>query len=312
MALRVHGRTSRGLSPRTREAYASLLREYAVPYFRCQKIGDIGPRDVKEFIAHLNRLPLQCNQDTARRLAPSTIRRIMCPLKALLAEAYELELTRVNAGRVRIVVPGERPPAKPKAMTYRQVDQVLSHLDERDRLLFHFLSRTGLRISEALGLQWRDIESGPKGSVLLVRRQCLHGVLVDKLKSEASHRRVALLPALVAELREARPRLALCKQPVFPSLSGSHQDSHNVRRRLRKASEATGLPWVTPHVFRHSFATEMRNRGYDCGDISKVLGHRSEAFTRLVYIHADEMPRFDDFDHREVASEEPRPEEAAA
>jgi len=55
---------------------------------------------------------------------------------------------------------------------------------------------------------------------------------------------------------------------------------------------------VTPHVFRHSFATEMRNRDYDCGEISAVLGHRSEAFTRRVYIHVAAIPRFDDFDAR--------------
>jgi hypothetical protein len=106
------GRTHHGLSVRTRNAYASLLRSYAVPYFRCQKIGEIGPRDVKQFIAHLTQLAPRHSQNGARRLSPATVRRIMCPLKALLAEAYELELTRVNAARVRIVIPGEPPPVE--------------------------------------------------------------------------------------------------------------------------------------------------------------------------------------------------------
>src|SRR5436190_15275938 len=104
----------------------------------------------------------------------------MCPLKALLAEAYELELTRVNAARVRIVIPGEPPPGKPKAITYAQVDQILDCLGEQDRLLFLFLSRTGLRISEALGAQWRDLEVGASGAVIVVRRQCLNGELVER------------------------------------------------------------------------------------------------------------------------------------
>jgi integrase len=297
------GRTHHGLSPRTRQAYATLLRSYAVPYFRCQKIGDIGPHDVKHFIAHLTQLAPRHSQDGARRLSPATVRRIMCPLKALLAEAYELELTRVNAARVRIVIPGEPPATKPKTITYAQVDQILARLGEQDRLLFLFLSRTGLRISEALGAQWRDVEVGATGAVLVVRRQCLNGELVERMKTPASHRSVALMPALLTELLEHRQvRQAASRDPMFPSRAGSHQDSHNVRSRLRQAGEKCGLGWVTPHVFRHSFATEMRARGYDPGEISKVLGHRSEAFTRLIYIHVNEIPRFDDFEVRRLAT----------
>lgn len=73
-------------------------------------------------------------------------------------------------------------------------------------------------------------------------------------------------------------------------------DDHNVRRRLRPAAEAAGVPWATPHVFRHSLATELRDRGYDADVIAKVLGHTDEAFTRRVYIHTKDIPRFDDID----------------
>jgi integrase len=40
------------------------------------------------------------------------------------------------------------------------------------------------------------------------------------------------------------------------------------------------------------------HRGYDISAVAKVLGHRSEAFTRRVYVHARETPRFDDLDMR--------------
>ena len=56
------------------------------------------------------------------------------------------------------------------------------------------------------------------------------------------------------------------------------------------------MPWVTPHVFRHSLATELRDRGYDADVIAKVLGHTDEAFTRRTYIHTKDIPRFDDID----------------
>jgi integrase len=84
--------------------------------------------------------------------------------------------------------------------------------------------------------------------------------------------------------------------PIFPTITGTHQDAHNVRNRLRPAAKAAGVPWVTPHVFRHSLATELRDRGYDASVIARVLGHTDEAFTRRVYIHTRDAPRFDDLD----------------
>jgi integrase len=82
--------------------------------------------------------------------------------------------------------------------------------------------------------------------------------------------------------------------PIFPSITGTHQNSHNVRRRLRPAAVAAGVPWVTPHVFRHTLATMLRDQGYEADVIAQVLGHTDEAFTRRVYIHRKAAPRFDD------------------
>jgi len=59
-----------------------------------------------------------------------------------------------------------------------------------------------------------------------------------------------------------------------------YRNSHNLRRRLRPAVRAAGVPWVTPHVLRHSLATELLDNGHDTSAVAKVLGHRSEAFTR--------------------------------
>jgi len=53
---------------------------------------------------------------------------------------------------------------------------------------------------------------------------------------------------------------------------------------------------MTPHVLWHSLATELLDRGYDTSAIAKVLGQRSEAFTRRVYIHPRATPRFDSLD----------------
>src|SRR4051812_7781591 len=171
------GRTSKGLAATTRADYAYLLHEYAVPFFKTRKIGDIGPLDVKLFIDHLAKLPPKKSQNGSKRLSPATIRRILCPLKAMLAEAYELELIKTNPANVRVVVPGERSIKKPKTMTTEQIATVLPNLPERDRVLFGFLSRTGVRIAEALGAKWADIEQTDDGPVFTIRRQFYRGEL---------------------------------------------------------------------------------------------------------------------------------------
>lgn len=311
------GRTAKGLAPTTREDYAYLIREYAIPFFDRKAIGDIGPLDVKRFIEHLATLTQKrrrrqpdgsvasVRDRSAPPLSPASIRRIVAPLKALLAEAYELELLPSNPAKVRVVVPGERPTrTAPKHMTTEEVAAVLEALPERDRLLFAFLSRTGVRISEALGAKWKDIEQTDDGPVFQIRRQHYRGELRDETKTEAGSRAVALLPSVMRDLMRHRASTSYAAEddPIFPTIIGTHQDAHNVRKRLRPAARAAGVPWVTPHVFRHSLATELRDRGYDASVIARVLGHTDEAFTRRVYIHTREAPRFDDLDASADAS----------
>jgi integrase len=71
----------------------------------------------------------------------------------------------------------------------------LEDLQERDRVLFSFLSRTGVRISEALGAKWEDIGVTADGSVFTVRRQFCRRELREEAKTDAGKRSVALVRA---------------------------------------------------------------------------------------------------------------------
>jgi site-specific recombinase XerD len=53
---------------------------------------------------------------------------------------------------------------------------------------------------------------------------------------------------------------------------------------------------MTPHVLRHSLATELVDPGYDISAVAKVLGHRNKAFTHRVYVYARRTPRVDELD----------------
>jgi integrase len=141
-----------------------------------------------------------------------------------------------------------------------------------------------------------DLAETPAGSVIDVRRQFYRGELRERTKTAESARIVAVHPELARALKRHRLASAYSQpeHPIFASLAGKHQDDHNVRRRLRPAARAAGVPWVTPHVFRHTLATMLRDQGYDTDVIAEVLGHTDEAFTRRTYIHRKAAPRFDD------------------
>lgn len=201
------GRTAAGLSPQTRQDYAQVMRTWVIPYFGRTRLDGIGPLDVKRFIDHLGTSRPLRSTPAADRLAGSSIRRIMTPLKAMLAEARELELIGTDPARVRIVVPQREAEGSPKVLDAQQILDVLARIPERHRLLFELLRWTGLRISEALGLQWRDVAELGGGPIVRVRRQCRNGQVLDKPKTAASVRGVALVPSLAAALVERRSRL---------------------------------------------------------------------------------------------------------
>jgi integrase len=101
----------------------------------------------------------------------------------------------------------------PKTLTREQIAAVLAELGDRDRLLFYTLARTGVRIGELLGAQWRDLEATPDGPVLVVGRQHYRGELREGAKTEAGDRRVSIVPSLARALtrhRTAKEKAAIC------------------------------------------------------------------------------------------------------
>src|SRR5689334_19992615 len=80
------GRTSQGFREHTREDYRTLLERDAVPFFGRQRLAEIEPRDMKRFVAEL----------AGRGLEPSSVRKMLAPVRALLATAVEEGPIRSN------------------------------------------------------------------------------------------------------------------------------------------------------------------------------------------------------------------------
>lgn len=152
----------------------------------------------------------------------------------------------------------------------------------RDSALYTLLYGCGLRIAEALSLNVKDVTNNSD-------------VLVITGKGN-KQRLVPLLPAVHHALilylnHHPYP------QPDSPLFIGSRGDRINpgvVQRNVREIRHAMGLPdTVTPHAFRHSFATHLLQGGGDLRTVQELLGHASlsatQRYTEITTEHLDQV-----------------------
>ncbi len=129
---------------------------------------------------------------------------------------------------------------------------------ERNRLLVLMMYRHGLRVSEATGLRWLDID---------LKRRTLH---VHRLKGgkDAVH-------TLQRDEVEALLRLRGGSPFVFVSRRGNALSADMVQKLLREAGERARLGMrVFPHMLRHACGHALADRGLDTRRIQDFLGHQ--------------------------------------
>ncbi len=161
----------------------------------------------------------------------------------------------------------------------------------RDAALFTLLYGCGLRISEALGLDRREL---PVGDSLVVR-------------GKGNRERLApVLPAVrdaLAAYVAACPWQPGADGPLFLGVRGGRLNAGVAQKRMRLLRTLLGLPeTVTPHALRHSFATHLLGAGGDLRTIQELLGHASLSSTqrytevdtdRLMEVYRAAHPRAD-------------------
>ena len=150
-------------------------------------------------------------------------------------------------------------------------------LGARDRALLELLYATGIRVSELVGLNGRDVHvpsatARIRGKGRVEREVPLTGPSIQALEAYLELRKAA-----GAELSSAGP--------VFLNARGSRLTDRSVRRILdRWILRAAIARRVSPHKLRHSFATHLLAGGADLRGIQELLGHKSLSTTQK-YTH---------------------------
>jgi integrase/recombinase XerD len=257
-------------------------------------------RDLRYFLEFLADLKLQVSGITAstlsefevwlkdRSLAISSINRTNSAVKSFLiycAREYELNLPTGEISSHKIAR------KLPKALTIDEVTLLIESaksLSEatslRDVALLELLYSTGGRVSEIIGININDlakVESENENEI----------IQTIKLRGKGSKERIVpigsfALTALDNYLVRVRPALAAksgkSESALFLNSRGGRLSRQSAWNIVLEAARACGLEGkVSPHVFRHSYATHLLDGGADIRVVQELLGHSSVTTTQI-------------------------------
>lgn len=284
---RYPGRTSTGISAETREDYSRDLERHVLPFWGSRlRLVDLDPRDVSDLVQHL----------VEKGLADATVRKVVAPLKAMLltAVAERAIPTSPATGVVLPVRPKiEEDDEQPtKSLTDAELHRLLDAADPDWLCLLLVLALAGLRISEALGLQWKHVTFEGDAPEVRIRRRWRKGAFAPP-KSKWGKRDVPLAHDLAAALaaRYAEQDVGL-DDLVFPDADGQPLCAETIlAEACKRPAEKAGVPWATFHALRHTCATRLFAAGRSAVQVQRWLGHHDAAFTVRTYVglHNDDV-----------------------
>ncbi|MEP2775851.1 MAG: site-specific tyrosine recombinase/integron integrase [Luteolibacter sp.] len=144
-------------------------------------------------------------------------------------------------------------------------------LKYRDAAILELFYSSGLRISELLGLDVKDVDFTEE---------------VVKVKGKGRKERIVPVGgAAIRAMQKYRQEAVVTNGPLFRSVRGTRITQQAVDLMLKKYLKMSGIPFgVSPHKLRHSFATHLLDAGADLRSVQELLGHASLSTTQI-YTH---------------------------
>jgi integrase len=183
------------------------------------------------------------------------------------------------------------------ALSPDELGRLFDHT-RHDRLypLWAVLGTAGLRIGEALGLSWADVDlvAGKARIRRALQRRRGAGFIFLATKTPRSRRTVLLTKLAIEALREQRARQNRCRrvQPdweesglVFTNMRGGPMEAAVARRALARVTLGAGLPNIRVHDLRHTTATVLLVAGVHPKVVQDLFGHHTITTTMDTYSH---------------------------
>ena len=260
------------------------------------RIDKISPRQLQGFVNSLAKEG--ANEKTGKPLAPKTIRHNLSFISDVFSYAVKMGVVSENPCTKVTIPKGE---VKEKQIYSQEELEVLLNklIDEptKYRAFFYLISYTGLRRSEMLGLEWKDIDF--EHNVISVRRTSNYtaerGTYTDTTKTKRSQRSLKISPFIMnilKQLKEEQDEEALRlgskwvdTDRLFVKWNGEEMNNQTPYGWLKEFCEKNDLPFYGLHSFRHFAASALISAGLDVTTVSGALGHSNYVTTLNVYCH---------------------------
>ena len=267
----------RDLSRHTVEAYLrdvtqfiAFLAEHSGQEVSPASFDTLKAMDVRSFLAKRRNVEATQSRSLARSLSG--------------LRSFTLYLSEKNypvSAAFKIVRSPRIPKSLPRPMSQSDALQMIalagdmsSHPWEnlRNQALLLLIYGCGLRISEALNLSYGD---HPKPDNISIR-------ITGKGKKQRDAPILPLIENAIQQYIQAAPFDFKDDDPLFRGIRGGRFSARQVQMIVEKCRRSIGLPdTVTPHAFRHSFATHLLAAGGDLRTIQELLGHTSLSSTQI-------------------------------
>jgi integrase/recombinase XerC len=231
---------------------------------------DIAPNDLRSYVTALHEAGY----------AKSSISRKLASLRSFFKFAQRQQMVDNNPAKPLRNPRGTR--KLPHFLTNEEILSLLnapnkeSEMGRRDLAILEVTYSAGLRVSELVGMNDRDIDF--TDGTIRIRGKGRK----ERIGQLGSHAKKALLEYF--QMRRPSPNGT--KEPAtFRNKFGGRLTSRSVARMLEKYIKERGLDTRTsPHTLRHSFATHLLNGGADIRSVQELLGHKSLVTTQI-YTH---------------------------
>ena len=265
----------KGRSVKTVENYDRYLTRF-LAFSKITAPGNITEQSVREFRLHLNR-----QAGTSGMMKHKTQNYYMISLRAFLKFLRKRDIESLNPERIELAKVGQR---DLDLITSDELNRLIdgpkgdsSLAGLRDRAILELFFSTGLRVSELCALN-RDID--------LSRDEF-------SVRGKGEKVRVVFLSAAAKQaIREYEKKRGDVDEALFIQVGRASKNADELRLTPRSierivkgyAIKAGITRKVTPHVIRHSFATDLLENGADLRSVQALLGHQNIATTQ-VYAH---------------------------